>query len=59
MIKRFKQFKKKTVEKTEEVSSAVPSNSMGASSSTVGTGGIDMYDPLLKSKKILKRNPPL
>lgn len=36
-------------------------NSMGTSSSTSGTGGIDTYDPLMKGKKklrsIIKRTP--
>jgi hypothetical protein len=30
--------------------SAVPANAMGASSSSPGTGGIDLYDPLLFNK---------
>lgn len=34
--------------------SAVPANAMGASSSTPGTGGVDLYDPLL-FKRVLKR----
>lgn len=38
----------------KETESAVPANSMGASSSTHGTGGIDTYDPLLTAK-VLKR----
>lgn len=29
-------------------------NAMGGSSSTAGTGGIDTFDPLLKSKKNLR-----
>jgi hypothetical protein len=32
-----------------------PTNSMGTSSSTQGSGAIDTYDPALKKKKILKR----
>lgn len=35
--------------------SALPANRMGISSSTPGTGGIDMVDPLLKMKMPLKR----
>jgi len=34
--------------------SAVPVNNMGSSSSTAGTGGVDTYDPLLKSGKKLR-----
>jgi hypothetical protein len=41
--------------------SPVPANAMGNSSSKAGTGGIDTYDPLLRSKKklrdIVKRKP--
>ena len=42
--------------------SAVPVNSMGSSSSTAGTGGIDTFDPLLQKNKkklrsIIKRRP--
>jgi hypothetical protein len=41
----------------------VPTNNMGTSSSTAGTGGIDTYDPLLLKKKkklrdIVKRKMP-
>ena len=36
----------------EDGMGAVPANSMGASSSTAGTGGIDTYDPLLMKKKL-------
>lgn len=56
-------FKEKAIR--EEVASAVPANSMGASSSTQGTGGIDIYDPLMqflrrRKKKKLKeaKEPP-
>ena len=35
--------------------SALPVNRMGASSSTTGTGGIDLIDPLMKLKAPLKR----
>ena len=31
--------------------SVMPTNSMGGSSSTAGTGGIDSFDPLMSSKK--------
>ena len=39
----------------EEMASVIPANIMGTSSSTHGTGGIDIYDPLLKAGKVLKR----
>ena len=39
----------------EEMVSAIPANIMGASSSTQGTGGIDTYDPLIRSGKVMKR----
>lgn len=32
----------------EDMTSAVPANAMGTSSSTAGSGGVDTYDPLLK-----------
>ena len=41
----------------EDAGSAVPVNAMGTSSPTQGTGGIDMYSPLLgmtKKKKNLR-----
>lgn len=38
----------------EDGEGAVATNSMGASSSTAGTGGIDTYDPLLKKPKKLR-----
>lgn len=38
-------------ENGEAFSSTTPSNAMGFSSSTAGTGGIDTYDPLLKKNK--------
>ena len=37
------------------VASAVPTNSMGASSSAAGSGGINMFDPVMK----VKRQDPL
>lgn len=43
----------------EEGEGSVPTNSMGTSSSTAGSGGIDTYDPLLKIRKILKRSAPV
>lgn len=39
----------------EEMTSAIPANAMGASSSTQGTGGIDIYDPLMRAGETLKR----
>jgi hypothetical protein len=42
----------------------VPTNAMGSSSSTAGTGGIDIIDPLMQKKnkkklrEIIKRKPP-
>lgn len=39
----------------EEMASTVPANAMGASSSTHGTGGIDIYDPLMHAGKTIKR----
>jgi hypothetical protein len=56
MIKKFKHFLKHKKNPVKE-NSVVPANAMGGSSSTAGTGGIDTYDPFLKNKKILKRNP--
>lgn len=59
----YKPRKKKSPELKEDI----PANSMGASSSTPGTGAIDMFDPLLLVKKklkdrmkeiLLKRKPP-
>lgn len=47
------------------VVSSVPVNAMGSSSSTAGTGGVDTYDPLMKTPKkkklrdIVKRKPPV
>ena len=38
----------------EDGEGAVPVNNMGSSSSTAGTGGVDTYDPLLKSGKKLR-----
>ena len=38
----------------EDGEGAVPVNAMGSSSSTTGTGGIDIYDPLMKKKKSLR-----
>ena len=37
--------------------SAIPANAMGASSSTPGTGAIDLFDPLLfqRTKKLARR----
>lgn len=29
-----------------------PANSMGSSSSTAGTGGVDTFDPVMKTKKL-------
>lgn len=52
-----KEFKKAAFK--EEGEGSVPTNSMGTSSSTAGTGGIDTYDPLLKIRKILKRKAPV
>ena len=37
--------------------SAVPTNAMGQSSSTAGTGGVDTYDPLLTKKKLRRIVP--
>ena len=39
----------------EDAGSAVPVNAMGTSSPTQGTGGIDMYSPLLLQKKSKKK----
>lgn len=39
----------------EEMASTVPANAMGASSSTHGTGGIDIYDPLMRAGETIKR----
>lgn len=48
--------RKRDKKQIHETESTTPVNSMGASSSTAGTGRIDMYDPLLKSgKKNLKK----
>lgn len=52
MVKSFKQFRKI---KEDAYASNTPVNTMGASSSTAGTGGVDTYDPLLKVRKMLKR----
>lgn len=35
--------------------SAIPANAMGTSSSTAGSGPIDLFDPLLR-KQILQRS---
>lgn len=50
-------FKEKAIR--EETVSAVPANLMGASSSTQGTGGIDIYDPLMKISKRKKKRKKL
>lgn len=52
---RLGSFKSNVAEETiSETESLVPANSMGASSSTQGTGGIDTFDPLLRTP-VLKR----
>ena len=50
------------VQEDASAASVVPANAMGTSSSTAGTGGIDTYDPLMKTKKkklrdIIARKP--
>ena len=45
------------VAETKRLREASPTNSMGLSSSTHGTGNIDTFDPIL-SKKILRRRRP-
>lgn len=37
-------------EKSKDIKEDVPTNSMGLSSSTPGTGAIDIFDPLLRAK---------
>jgi hypothetical protein len=54
--------KKNIKEDGEAFSSTTPVNSMGNSSSTAGTGGVDTYDPLMQKKKkklrdIIRRKP--
>jgi hypothetical protein len=44
------------LDKIQETESAVPANAIGSSSSVVGTGGIDTFDPLLKNT-MFKRQP--
>lgn len=56
MVKSFKEFHKMKEDAT--AASTVPTNSMGASSSTASTGGIDTYDPLFKIRKMIKRKKP-
>ena len=38
----------------EDLAVTTPANAMGGSSSTAGTGSIDIYDPLLQSKEKAK-----
>ena len=41
---------------TKELKEDAPTNSLGASSSTPGTGPVDTYDPILfQHKKIVRR----
>jgi hypothetical protein len=40
---------------TKELQEDAPINSMGASSSTPGTGGVDTYDPILFQRKQIVR----
>lgn len=48
-------FHKKPIGNITETESVVPANIMGDSSSTQGTGGIDIYDPLMPATNYLKK----
>jgi hypothetical protein len=54
-------MKKENIKEDTSGAGPVAANAMGNSSSKAGTGGIDTYDPLLRSKKklrdIIKRKP--
>lgn len=49
------------IKKMLKISEEFPTNAMGTSSSTAGTGPIDTFDPLLfkkmKKKMIRRKNP--
>ena len=47
-------MKKENIKEDTSGAGPVAANAMGNSSSKAGTGGIDTYDPLLRSKKKLR-----
>jgi hypothetical protein len=51
VLSRMMRFLNKKEPKVFEETGAVPVNAMGSSSSTAGTGGVDTFDPLMKTKK--------
>jgi hypothetical protein len=56
----YKKIARNAIKKALEVKEEFPTNSMGSSSSTAGTGPIDTFDPLLGiKKKIARRKKPV